>query len=123
MAVGGGVRVASSVEAVWGRRGSTSGSRAATTVRCSYVGEAGPSAPGGLAEEHYRTLRLRPGATRGEVKKAFRRLALMVRSSSPTPAILPQQQTRTIRTFARRATAATATAASSSRGSTWRTRW
>ncbi|CAL5054052.1 unnamed protein product [Urochloa decumbens] len=123
MAVGGGVRVASSVEAVWGRRGSTSGSRAATTVRCSYVREAGPSAPGGLAEEHYRTLRLRPGATRGEVKKAFRRLALMVRSSSPTHAILPQQQTRTIRTFARRATAATATAASSSRGSTWRTRW
>ncbi|CAL5039676.1 unnamed protein product [Urochloa decumbens] len=78
MAVGGGVRVASSVE-LWGRRGSGGGgsSRAATTVRCSYVGEAGPSAPGGLAEEHYRTLRLRPGATRGEVKKAFRRLALM----------------------------------------------
>ncbi|CAL5041662.1 unnamed protein product [Urochloa decumbens] len=75
MAVGGGVRVASSVE-VWGRRG-RSGSKAASTVRCSYVGEAGPAAPGGLAEEHYRTLRLRPGATRGEVKKAFRRLALM----------------------------------------------
>ncbi|CAL5041663.1 unnamed protein product [Urochloa decumbens] len=84
MAVGGGVRVASSVE-VWGRRG-RSGSKAASTVRCSYVGEAGPAAPGGLAEEHYRTLRLRPGATRGEVKKAFRRLALMVRSSSPLPA-------------------------------------
>ncbi|CAN6177328.1 unnamed protein product [Urochloa humidicola] len=79
MAVGGGVRVASSVE-LWGRRGSSSsgsGSRAASTVRCSYVGEAGPSAHGGLAEEHYRTLRLRPGATRGEVKKAFRRLALV----------------------------------------------
>ncbi|KAG2613309.1 chaperone protein dnaJ 8, chloroplastic-like isoform X2 [Panicum virgatum] len=85
MAVGGGVRVASSLE-VWGRgrsSGSGSGSRAgrrgaaAATVRCSCVGEAGPAAAGGLAEEHYRTLRLRPGATRGEVKKAFRRLALM----------------------------------------------
>ncbi|XP_039807613.1 uncharacterized protein LOC120671378 isoform X2 [Panicum virgatum] len=79
MAVGAGVRVASSVE-VWGRgRGRSSGGRrgaAAATVRCSCVGEAGPAA-GGLAEEHYRTLRLRPGATRGEVKKAFRRLALM----------------------------------------------
>ncbi|PUZ59739.1 hypothetical protein GQ55_4G066600 [Panicum hallii var. hallii] len=83
MAVGGGVRVASSVE-VWGRGlssgggGSRAGRRgaAAATVRCSCVGEAGP-ASGGLAEEHYRTLRLRPGATRGEVKKAFRRLALM----------------------------------------------
>jgi hypothetical protein len=77
--------VASSVE-VWGRGlssgggGSRAGRRgaAAATVRCSCVGEAGP-ASGGLAEEHYRTLRLRPGATRGEVKKAFRRLALMVR--------------------------------------------
>ncbi|RCV22129.1 hypothetical protein SETIT_4G195800v2 [Setaria italica] len=83
MAVAGGVRVASSVE-VWGRRRSSSTSTssaarrgaAAATVRCSCVGEAGPAA-GGLAEEHYRTLRLRPGATRGEVKKAFRRLALM----------------------------------------------
>jgi preprotein translocase subunit Sec63 len=29
-----------------------------------------------VEEDHYRTLRLAPGATRGEVKKAFRRLAL-----------------------------------------------
>ncbi|OEL27798.1 hypothetical protein BAE44_0011184 [Dichanthelium oligosanthes] len=83
MAVGGGVRVASasSVE-VWGPRRSSASAgtgrrgAAAATVRCGCVGEAGPAA-GGLAEEHYRTLRLRPGATRGEVKKAFRRLALM----------------------------------------------
>ncbi|KAF8658565.1 hypothetical protein HU200_059025 [Digitaria exilis] len=77
MAVGAGVSVASSVE-VWGRRmragSGSSRAPAATTVRCSFVGEA---AAGGLAEEHYRTLRLTPGATRGEVKKAFRRLALM----------------------------------------------
>jgi hypothetical protein len=46
------------------------------------VGEAGgPGASGRLAEDPYRTLRLRPGATRGEVKKAFRRLALMVRAA------------------------------------------
>jgi hypothetical protein len=44
------------------------------------VGEAGPGAAGRLAEDPYRTLRVRPGATRGEVKKAFRRLALMVRA-------------------------------------------
>nr|CAB3471012.1 unnamed protein product [Digitaria exilis] len=75
MAVGAGVSVASSVE-VWGRRmrAGTSSRAPAVTVRCSFVGEA---AAGGLAEEHYRTLRLTPGATRGEVKKAFRRLALM----------------------------------------------
>ncbi|CAD6338857.1 unnamed protein product [Miscanthus lutarioriparius] len=83
MAVGGGVCVASSsVEAAWGRRtrttsGARRGAAAATSIRCSIVGEAGPGASGGLAENPYRTLRLRPGATRGEVKKAFRRLALM----------------------------------------------
>ncbi|XP_062178698.1 chaperone protein dnaJ 8, chloroplastic-like [Phragmites australis] len=76
MAVGGGVRVtsSSSVE-VWGRR-TGAPRRGPATVRCSCVGEAGAGAAGGLAEDHYRTLRLRPGATRGEVKKAFRRLAL-----------------------------------------------
>lgn len=75
MAVGGGVRVASSVE-LWGpQRRRATGAAAAKAIRCSCVGEAG-AAGGGLAEEHYRTLRLRPGATRGEVKKAFRRLAL-----------------------------------------------
>jgi DnaJ-class molecular chaperone len=31
---------------------------------------------GALEEDHYRTLRLAPGATRREVKKAFHRLAL-----------------------------------------------
>ena len=36
-----------------------------------------PAVPGGgLEEDHYRTLRLAPGATRGEVKRAFHRLAL-----------------------------------------------
>jgi hypothetical protein len=53
---------------------------APATIRCSIVGEAGPGAAGRLAEDPYRTLRVRPGATRGEVKKAFRRLALMVRA-------------------------------------------
>ncbi|KAF0902820.1 hypothetical protein E2562_019136 [Oryza meyeriana var. granulata] len=45
--------------------------RGRVEVRCSSV------AAGGPVEEHYRTLRLPPGATKGEVKKAFRRLALM----------------------------------------------
>ncbi|KAF0902821.1 hypothetical protein E2562_019136 [Oryza meyeriana var. granulata] len=48
--------------------------RGRVEVRCSSV------AAGGPVEEHYRTLRLPPGATKGEVKKAFRRLALMVRT-------------------------------------------
>jgi hypothetical protein len=41
------------------------------------VGEAA----GGPAEDPYRTLRLRPGASRGEVKKAFCRLTLVVRTA------------------------------------------
>ncbi|OEL14356.1 hypothetical protein BAE44_0024625 [Dichanthelium oligosanthes] len=76
MAIGGGVRVvsASSVE-VWGPRRSNASAgtgrrcAAAVTVRCGCVGEARPAARG-LAEEHYRTLWLRPGATRGEVRRA-----------------------------------------------------
>ncbi|XP_066380865.1 chaperone protein dnaJ 8, chloroplastic-like [Miscanthus floridulus] len=84
MAVGAGVRVSpspSSME-VWGRRRRRTGTvtarrGAAVAIRCSFVGEAGVGASGGLAEEHYRTLRLRPGSTRNEVKKAFRRLALV----------------------------------------------
>jgi hypothetical protein len=86
MAVGAGVRVAPSPSSMelWGRRrrtGTGAGRRgAAVAVRCSFVSEAGVGAAGGgLAEEHYRTLRLRPGSTRNEVKKAFRRLALVVR--------------------------------------------
>uniref|UniRef100_A0ACD5UIN8 Uncharacterized protein n=1 Tax=Avena sativa TaxID=4498 RepID=A0ACD5UIN8_AVESA len=53
--------------------------RAAASVRCgSARGTAAParSAGGDLEEDHYRTLRLAPGATRREVKKAFHRLAL-----------------------------------------------
>ena len=47
-------------------------------VRCGATREKRPAAaPGvGLEEDHYRTLRLAPGATRGEVKRAFHRLAL-----------------------------------------------
>ncbi|KAM3214752.1 hypothetical protein ACQJBY_066980 [Aegilops geniculata] len=47
-------------------------------VRCGATRERMPAAaPYGVLEEgHYRTLRLRPGASRGEVKKAFHRLAL-----------------------------------------------
>ncbi|KAI4969686.1 hypothetical protein ZWY2020_000600 [Hordeum vulgare] len=33
-------------------------------------------AGGALEEDHYRVLRLEPGASRGDVKKAFHRLAL-----------------------------------------------
>ncbi|GJN38973.1 hypothetical protein PR202_gb28059 [Eleusine coracana subsp. coracana] len=77
MAIGGaGVRVPSTsapaVEA-WGRNAARRGGAASIRCSSSSVG----SAPGVLAEEHHRTLRLRPGATKGEVKKAFRRLTLM----------------------------------------------
>uniref|UniRef100_A0ACD5UJT2 Uncharacterized protein n=1 Tax=Avena sativa TaxID=4498 RepID=A0ACD5UJT2_AVESA len=49
--------------------------RRAPSIRC---GAAMParSAGGGVEEDHYRTLRLAPGASSREVKKAFRRLAL-----------------------------------------------
>ncbi|TVU08347.1 hypothetical protein EJB05_41749 [Eragrostis curvula] len=87
MAVGGGVRVlmppqasTSSSVAAWGRwRTGTVRRSSSRTIRCSCMGMGGVGtwAFGGLAEEHYRTLRLLPGASRGEVKKAFRRLALM----------------------------------------------
>ncbi|TVU08349.1 hypothetical protein EJB05_41752, partial [Eragrostis curvula] len=89
MAVGGaGVRVPSTSAAaapaveMWsGRKAVTTATSArrggAASIRCSSVGAAGMGTAGGLAEEHYRTLRIRPGATRGEVKKAFRRLTLM----------------------------------------------
>uniref|UniRef100_A0A8R7V996 J domain-containing protein n=1 Tax=Triticum urartu TaxID=4572 RepID=A0A8R7V996_TRIUA len=58
-----------------GRRRRASPSAA---VRCGATREKRPAAaPGvGLEEDHYRTLRLAPGATRGEAKKAFHRLAL-----------------------------------------------
>uniref|UniRef100_A0A3B6STL2 J domain-containing protein n=1 Tax=Triticum aestivum TaxID=4565 RepID=A0A3B6STL2_WHEAT len=46
---------------------------ASSSVRC---GSARGAAPARHTEDHYRTLRLQPGATRGEVKKAFHRLAL-----------------------------------------------
>ena len=47
-------------------------------VRCGATRERWPAAApyGVLEEDHYRTLRLQPGASRGEVKKAFHRLAL-----------------------------------------------
>ncbi|KAL5200699.1 hypothetical protein ABZP36_021902 [Zizania latifolia] len=66
MAAGGVLCVSSSSSPAAAR-----GRRRRVEVRCSCV------AAGGPAEEHYRTLRLPPGATKGEVKKAFRRLALM----------------------------------------------
>ncbi|XP_047058072.1 chaperone protein dnaJ 8, chloroplastic-like [Lolium rigidum] len=48
-------------------------SRMAQSIRC---GAAAARAAGAVEEDHYRTLRLAPGATRREVKKAFHRLAL-----------------------------------------------
>jgi curved DNA-binding protein CbpA len=53
--------------------------RALPSVRCaaSTRGAATPArTAGGAEDDHYRTLRLAPGATRREVKAAFRRLAL-----------------------------------------------
>ncbi|KAM3297709.1 hypothetical protein ACQJBY_039576 [Aegilops geniculata] len=49
------------------------GRRRRAAVRCGAM-RSRPA--GGLEEDHYRTLRLAPGATRGEVKRAFHRLAL-----------------------------------------------
>ena len=47
------------------------------SIRCAGVRGAATARPaGGAEEDHYRTLRLAPGATRAEVKKAFHRLAL-----------------------------------------------
>ncbi|KAM0834051.1 hypothetical protein ACQ4PT_063868 [Festuca glaucescens] len=62
---------ASSVDPMRRRRG-------AAAIRCgSARGAATPAtSAGGAEEDHYRTLRLAPGATRREVKKAFHRLAL-----------------------------------------------
>ena len=57
--------------------------RRSVEVRCSSVAAAGP---GGPVEDHYRTLQLPPGATKGEVKRAFRRLALTVRLAGSAPA-------------------------------------
>uniref|UniRef100_A0ACD5W835 Uncharacterized protein n=1 Tax=Avena sativa TaxID=4498 RepID=A0ACD5W835_AVESA len=48
--------------------------RRIASVRCAGVKTA--RSAGEVEEDPYRTLRLEPGATRGEVKKAFRRLAL-----------------------------------------------
>ncbi|KAM0855738.1 hypothetical protein ACQ4PT_049567 [Festuca glaucescens] len=51
--------------------------RRAPSIRCGGMrGAAAASTAGGVEEDHYRTLRLAPGATRREVKKAFHRLAL-----------------------------------------------
>ncbi|CAM0909141.1 unnamed protein product [Alopecurus aequalis] len=52
--------------------------RKAPSIRCgSARGAATPArSAGGREEDHYRTLRLAPGATRREVKAAFHRLAL-----------------------------------------------
>ncbi|XP_020161502.1 uncharacterized protein [Aegilops tauschii subsp. strangulata] len=77
MAAGGGVvlnlRVPSASVAPARRCGTASSS-----VRCGSARGAAPArqAGGGLEEDHYRTLRLAPGASRSEVKKAFHRLAL-----------------------------------------------
>ncbi|KAF7111423.1 hypothetical protein CFC21_111437 [Triticum aestivum] len=74
MAVAGGVALSlrvpssSASPAVRGRR--------QAAVRCGAT-RARPAVPGGgLEEDHYRTLRLTPGATTGDVKRAFHRLAL-----------------------------------------------
>uniref|UniRef100_A0ACD6A158 Uncharacterized protein n=1 Tax=Avena sativa TaxID=4498 RepID=A0ACD6A158_AVESA len=48
--------------------------RRMASIRCAGVATA--RSAGEVEEDPYRTLRLAPGATRGEVKKAFRRLVL-----------------------------------------------
>jgi hypothetical protein len=50
-------------------------SRRAPSIRCGGTRGAAAARPT-TEEDHYRTLRLAPGATRREVKKAFHRLAL-----------------------------------------------
>ncbi|KAL6603737.1 hypothetical protein ACP70R_044098 [Stipagrostis hirtigluma subsp. patula] len=77
MAVGGGLRVGVPAVEAWGRKPAAAVWRGAGRIRCMSLGAAGAEAAGGLAEDHYRTLRLPPGASRREVKQAFRRLALM----------------------------------------------
>ncbi|XP_047074652.1 chaperone protein dnaJ 8, chloroplastic-like [Lolium rigidum] len=49
--------------------------RRGASVRCAAVRGSAGTRPA-MEEDHYRTLRLSPGATRCEVKKAFHRLAL-----------------------------------------------
>ncbi|XP_020195770.3 uncharacterized protein [Aegilops tauschii subsp. strangulata] len=80
VAAGGGVALSlrapsSSASPAVGRQRRAASSPA---VRCGATRERMPAAApyGVLEEDHYRTLRLAPGASRGEVKKAFHRLAL-----------------------------------------------
>ncbi|XP_044441740.1 chaperone protein dnaJ 8, chloroplastic [Triticum aestivum] len=51
---------------------------ASSSVRCGSARGAAPArhTGGALEDDHYRALRLAPGATRGEIKRAFHRLAL-----------------------------------------------
>ncbi|KAM3214740.1 hypothetical protein ACQJBY_066969 [Aegilops geniculata] len=74
MAVAGGVALSLRVPS--SSASTAVGRRRWAAVRCGAT-RARPAVPGGgLEEDHYRTLRLAPGATRGDVKRAFRRLAL-----------------------------------------------
>uniref|UniRef100_A0ACD5Z8B5 Uncharacterized protein n=1 Tax=Avena sativa TaxID=4498 RepID=A0ACD5Z8B5_AVESA len=52
------------------------GRRRAPSVRCASMRRTAARGRPAMDEDHYRTLSLAPGATRGEVKKAFHRLAL-----------------------------------------------
>ncbi|KAM3214758.1 hypothetical protein ACQJBY_066986 [Aegilops geniculata] len=80
VAAGGGVALSLRVpsSSAWPAVGRRRRAALSAAVRCGATREKRPAAaPGvGLEEDNYRTLRLAPGATRGEVKKAFHRLAL-----------------------------------------------
>lgn len=58
-----------------------SGHRKGVKVSCSLYSQS--------VMDPYKTLRIQPGASESEVKKAFRQLALQVCSSSPLPFLLP----------------------------------
>lgn len=60
-----------------GGKGRKTGGRSASRVVCSAASPAASYYTSGLAEQ-YRTLRVQPGASEKEVKKAFRQLALQV---------------------------------------------
>ncbi|KAF7098481.1 hypothetical protein CFC21_100221 [Triticum aestivum] len=78
MATGGGVVLNLRVPSASAAPARRCGTASSSSVRCGSARGAAPARPagGGLEEDHYRTLRLAPGATRGEVKRAFHRHAL-----------------------------------------------
>ncbi|XP_037456856.1 chaperone protein dnaJ 8, chloroplastic-like [Triticum dicoccoides] len=78
MAAGGGVVLNLRVPSASVTPARRCGTASSSSVRCGGARGAAPArhTGGALEDDHYRTLRLAPGATRGDVKRAFHRLAL-----------------------------------------------